>query len=186
MTQTQMKEISAVESAQNKIESIRAALANGDQKIKASDLAAARNELEFAELREQAAIIAKQKNAESERRTTLLDLQKELAAVSDSRKSVDAKFTAFEKSLSDYLTSASNYQNSLDAVRNSLRNAGMHPGETVGIVGGIAPGQTFFGITVTDIRRKLEIGEVSAENVLPEQEIKPLIEASLGEYNRHF
>jgi hypothetical protein len=62
----------------------------------------------------------------------------------------------------------------------------MHPGETVGIVGGIAPGQTFFGITVTDIRRVLSIGAATAENVLPEQEIKPLIEASLGEYNRHF
>ncbi len=186
MTQTQMKEMSAVESAQNKIESIRAALANGDQKIKASDLAAARNELEFAELREQAAIIAKQKNAEAERRTTLLNLQKELAAVSDSRKSVDAKFAAFEKSLADYLTSASNYQNSLDAVRNSLRSNEMHPGEQIAVINGVGPGQSYFGITVTDIRRKLEIGSVSAENVLPEQEIKPLIEASLGEYDRHF
>ncbi len=186
MTQTQTKEISAVESAQNKIESIRAALANGDQKIKASDLAAARNELEFAELKAQAAIIAKQKNAEAERKTTLLNLQKELAAVSDSRKSVDAKFKVFEKSLADYLTSASNYQNSLNAVRNSLRNAGMHPGEQIAIVGGAGPGQTYFGIPVIDVRRKLEIGEVSAENVTPDQEIKPLIESALGEYNRNF
>jgi predicted nucleic acid-binding Zn-ribbon protein len=185
MTQTN-ETTNAVESAQNKIESIRAALANGDQKIKASDLAAARNELEFAELQEQAAIIAKQKNAESQRRTTLLNLQKELAAVSDSRKSVDAKFTAFQKSLSDYLTSASNYQNSLDAVRNSLRSNGLHPGEQVAVINGVGPGQAFFGISVTDIRRKLEIGEVSAENVLPEQEIKPLVESALGEYNRNF
>jgi multidrug efflux pump subunit AcrA (membrane-fusion protein) len=181
-----MKEISAVSEAQNKLDAIRSGLINGDIKIKASDLAAAQNELQFAELQQQAAIVAKQKNAESQRRTTLLNLQKELAAVSDSRKSVDAKFAAFQKSLADYLTSASNYQNSLDAVRNSLRSNEMHPGETVGIVGGIAPGQSYFGISVTDIRRKLEIGEVSAENVLPEQEIKPLIEASLGEYNRHF
>jgi predicted nucleic acid-binding Zn-ribbon protein len=181
-----MKEISAVESAQNKIESIRAALANGDQKIKASDLAAARNELEFAELREQAAIIAKQKNAEAERRTTLLNLQKELAAVSDSRKSVDAKFTAFEKSLADYLAAATNYQNSLGAVRNSLRSNGLHPGEQVAVINGVGPGQTFFGIQITDVRRVLSIGEVSAANVLPDQEIKPLVESALGEYNRHF
>ncbi len=176
----------AVSEAQNKIESIRAALANGDQKIKASDLAAARNELEFAELREQAAEIAAEKAAKAERRTILLNLQKELAAVSDSRKSVDAKFAAFQKSLSDYLTSASNYQNSLDAVRNSLRSNGLHPGETVGLVGGVAPGQTFFGIQITDIRRKLEIGEVSAENILPNDVVKPIVEQALGEYNRNF
>jgi predicted nucleic acid-binding Zn-ribbon protein len=181
-----MKEMSAVEMAENRIESLRTSLANGDEKIKASDLMTARNELEFQLLRQQAAEISKQKAAEAERRTTLLELQKELAAVSDSRKSVDAKFTAFERSLSDYLTSASNYQNSLNAVRNSLRNAGLHPGEQTAIINGIAPGQTFFGISVIDVRRKLEIGEVSAENILPDQEIKPLIEQALGEFNRNF
>ncbi len=186
MTQTQMKEMSAVETAENKIESIREALANGDEKIKASDLMTARNELEFQLLRQQAAEISKQKAAEAERRTTLLNLQKELAAVSDSRKSVDAKFAAFEKSLADYLAAATNYQNSLNAVRNSLRNAGMHPGEQVAVINGVAPGQTFFGIQITDIRRKLEIGEISAENILPDQEIKPLIEQSLAEFARNF
>jgi predicted nucleic acid-binding Zn-ribbon protein len=181
-----MKEMSAVETAENKIESIREALANGDEKIKASDLMTARNELEFQLLRQQAAEISKQKAAEAERRTTLLNLQKELAAVSDSRKSVDAKFAAFEKSLADYLAAATNYQNSLNAVRNSLRNAGMHPGEQVAVINGVAPGQTFFGIQITDIRRKLEIGEISAENILPDQEIKPLIEQSLAEFARNF
>ncbi len=185
MTQT-TETTNPVETAQNRIEAIRASLANGDQKIKASDLAAARNELEFAELREQAAIVAKQQAAEAERRTTLLNLQKELAAVSDSRKSVDAKFAAFQKSLSDYLTSASNYQNSLDGVRNSLRSNGLHPGEQVVIINGVGPGQSYFGITVTDIRRKLEIGEVSAENILPNDAVKPLVESALGEYNRNF
>ncbi len=179
-------EPNAVESAQAKIQAIQQAIVGGDKKLTPQDLATARNELEFCELQQQAAIIAKQKNIEAERRTTLLNLQKELAAVSDSRKSVDAKFAAFQKSLSDYLTSASNYQNSLDAVRNSLRSSGLHPGEQIAIINGVPPGQTFFGITVTDIRRKLEIGEVSAENVTPDQEIKPLIEASLGEYSRHF
>jgi predicted nucleic acid-binding Zn-ribbon protein len=181
-----MKEMSAVETAENKIESLREALANGDEKIKASDLMTARNELEFAELKAQAAEISKQKAIEAERRTTLLNLQKELAAVSDSRSGVDKKFTAFEKSLADYLATASNYQNSLDAVRNSLRNAEMHPGQEIAIINGIAPGQTFFGIQITDIRRVLTIGAASASSVLPEQEIKPLIEAALGEYNRHF
>jgi predicted nucleic acid-binding Zn-ribbon protein len=185
-TQTQNNEPNAVQTAQNRIAAIRTALANGDEKIKASDLAAARNELEFVELKEQAAIIAKQKSVEAERKTTLLNLQKELAAVSDSRKSVDAKFAAFQKSLSDYLISASNYQNSLNGVRNSLRSNGLHPGEQVAIINGVTPGASYFGIQITDIRRVLSIGSTSAENVLPEQEIKPLIEQALGEYNRNF
>jgi chromosome segregation ATPase len=186
MTQTQTKETSAVESAQAKITSIQQAVAAGNTKLNAQDLANARAALEFAELQQQAAVIAKQKNAEAARRTTLLNLQKELAAVSDSRKSVDAKFAAFQKSLSEYLTTASNYQNSLDAVRNSLRNAGMHPGEQTAIINGVGPGQTFFGIQITDIRRKLEIGEVSAENILPNDVVKPIVEQALGEYNRNF
>jgi hypothetical protein len=74
----------------------------------------------------------------------------------------------------------------LDGVRNSLRSNGLHPGEQVAIINGVGPGQSYFGITVTDIRRKLEIGEVSAENILPNDVVKPLIEASLGEYSRHF
>ncbi len=61
----------------------------------------------------------------------------------------------------------------------------MHPGEQVAIINGVA-GQTFFGIQITDIRRKLEIGEVSAENVLPNDVVKPLIEQALGEFNRNF
>jgi hypothetical protein len=186
MNSTNQTQPSAVESAQNRIEAIRNGLINGDTKIKVADLAAAKNELEFASLREQAAEIVKQTNIEADRKAHLLDLQKRLEVVAGSRKVVNSKFAEFEKSLSEYLTSASNYQNSLDGVRNSLRNAGMYPPEQIAIVGGVAPGQTFFGIQITDIRRKLEIGEVSAENVTPDQEIKPLIEASLGEYSRHF
>jgi hypothetical protein len=185
--QTQTTETTnAVEAARNKIESIRNGLINGDSKMTARDLSDAKDALEFAELKVQAVAIAEQKNAEAARRTTLLNLQKELRAVSDSRKSVDAKFTAFEKSLADYLTSASNYQNSLDAVRNSLRSNGLYPGEQVAIINGVAPGQSYFGIQITDIRRKLEIGEVSAENILPNDVVKPLVESALGEYSRNF
>ncbi len=186
MTQTQTKEISAVESTQNKIESIRAALANGDEKIKASDLMTARNELEFQLLRQQAAEMVKQKNAEAQRLSFLLGLEKQLASLSESRSGVDKKFAAFEKSLADYLSSCSNYQNELNEIRSSLQTAGMHPGETVGLVGGIAPPDVVPGIKITDIRRELSIGSASASNVLPDQEIKPLIEQALGEFNRNF
>jgi hypothetical protein len=178
--------ISAVQTAQNRIEAIRAALASGDEKIKSSDLMTARNELEFQLLREQAAEISKQKTAEAQRLSFLLGLEKQLAAVSESRSGVDKKFAAFEKSLADYLSTCSNYQNALNEIRSSLQAAGLYPGETVGLVGGIAPPDIVPGVTITDSRRRLTINAASAENVLPSDVIKPLIEASLGEYSRHF
>ncbi len=182
----EINETNAVEAAQNKIESIRRALINGDAKLTAADLAAARSELEFAELKTQAATIAEEKADEAARRANLLKLQKKLATVRDSRGEVDKKFIEFEKALADYLSSCGDYQNSLNGIRTALNTAGLYPGETVGIVGGVEPGQSFSGIRVTDIRRVLTIGEVSAEGVLPEYEIKPLVESALGEYGRFF
>ncbi len=186
-TQTkQNSEMSAVQTAENKIEAIRQAIVGGDTKLNSADLAQARSELEFGELRESARVIAEEKATEAARKANLLKLQKKLATVRDSRGEVDKKFTAFEKSLADYLSSCGDYQNSLNGIRTALNTAGLYPGETVAIVGGVEPGQSFSGIRVTDIRRVLSIGEVSAEGVLPEYEIKPLVEASLGEYGRFF
>ncbi len=179
-------EISAVEAAQNKIESIRRALINGDAKLTAADLAAARSELEFAELKTQAATVAEEKAAATARRANLLELQKELAAVNDSRVAVDKKFTAFEKSLADYLSTAANYQNALNGIRTSLQSAGIYPRGYLELSAGIPPADTVPGIPVTDERRVLSIGETSAEGVLPGEAIKPLVERVLGEYERHF
>jgi predicted nucleic acid-binding Zn-ribbon protein len=183
---TQTKEISALEAAQAKIESIQQAVAAGNTKLNAQDLANARAALEFAELQQQAAEIVKQTNAEADRKAHLLNLQTRLKVIADSHKVVDVKLESFTKSLHEYLTACTTFQTNLNNVRGALREAGMHPGEQTAIINGVGPGQSYFGITVTDIRRKLEIGEVSAENVTPDQEIKPLIEASLGEYSRHF
>ncbi len=180
MTQT-TETTNAVESAQNKISNIQQAIVGGNTKLNAQDLANARAALEFAELQEAAREIVKQTNAEAERKAHLLDLQKRLEVVAGSRKVVNSKFAEFEKSLANYLTAATTYQNNLNNVRGALREAGMHPGEQTAIINGVEPGQAFFGISVTDIRRKLEIGEVSSENVLPEQEIQPLFETSLVE-----
>jgi predicted nucleic acid-binding Zn-ribbon protein len=185
MTQT-TETTNAVEAARNKISNIQQSIVGGDKKLNAQDLANARAALEFAELQQQAAEIVKQTNIEADRKAHLLDLQKRLEVVSGSRKVVNSKFAEFQKSLANYLTSCSTYQNNLNSIRTALAEAGMHPGEQIAVINGAAPGQSYFGIQVTDVRRKLEIGEVVAENVLPEQEIKPLIEASLGEYNRHF
>jgi hypothetical protein len=185
MTQT-TETITAIEAAQAKITSIQQAIISGNTKLTAADLANAEATLKFAKLQQQAAEIIKQTAAESERKAHLLELQKRLEVVAGSRKVVNSKFAEFEKSLANYLTAAATYQNNLDSIRGALRNAGMHPGEQTAIINGVGPGQTFFGITVTDIRRKLEIGTISASNVLPEQEIKPLIESALGEYSRNF
>jgi len=185
-TQTQNNVPNAIESAQAKIQNTQASLINGDEKIKAADLAAARNELEFQLLREQAAEISKQKTAEAQRLSLALGLEKQLASVAESRSIVDKKFTAFEKSLADYLSTCSNYQTELNEIRSSLQSHGMYPGETVGLVGGIAPPDIVPGVKITDSRRTLTINSASASNVLPEQEIKPLIESALGQYNRHF
>jgi hypothetical protein len=185
MTQTQTTTTTALEAAQSKLILIQQSLVAGDKTLTARDLATARAELEFVQLQEEAREIIKQSNAESERKAHLLELQKRLSTVSDSRKVVNSKFAEFEKSLANYLTAASTYQNNLDSIRGALRNAGMHPGEQTAIINGVV-GQSYFGIQITDMRRKLEIGTVSAENILPEQSIKPLIESSLGEYSRHF
>ncbi len=108
MTQTQTNNAptSAVESAKAKISNIQQAIVDGNKKLTPQDLSNARSELEFAELQEAAREIVKQTNIEADRKAHLLDLQKQLATVSNSRKSVDVKFTEFEKSLANYLTAA--------------------------------------------------------------------------------
>ncbi len=186
MTQTQMNEISAVEAAESKLTSIQQSLVTGDKTLTARDLATARAELEFVQLQEEARKIIAVETAEASRKTHLLELQKRLEVVAGSRKVVNSKFAEFEKSLANYLTACTTYQNNLDSIRGALREAGMHPGEQIAIINGVAPGQSYFGITVTDVRRKLEIGEVSAENILPNDVVKPIVEQALGEYNRNF
>jgi F0F1-type ATP synthase membrane subunit b/b' len=176
----------ALSEAQAKIQNIQTSIINGDKSLTAKDLAGAKAELEFIQLQEEAREIIKQSNAEAERKTTLLNLQKRLKVIADSRKTVNSKFAEFEKSLANYLTAATTYQNNLNDIRAALREAAMYPGEQVAIIGGVAPGQSYFGIQITDMRRKLEIGSTGAENILPEQEIKPLIEKSLGEYAKNF
>ncbi len=176
----------SITAAAAKLESLKQSILDGNKTLTPGDLSNALNELAFCELREEAKKHREEKAIEATRKARLLELQKQLSTVSDSRKSVDAKFSAFEKSLHEYLAFASNYQNSLNEIRSSLQTAGLYPGEQVAVVSGVAPGQTFFGIQITDIRRVLSIGAASASNVLPNDVVKPLIEKSLGEFNRHF
>jgi anion-transporting ArsA/GET3 family ATPase len=180
-----MKEISAVESAQNKINGIQQAIVDGNTKLTAADLSSARAELEFAELQQQAAEIVKQTTIEADRKAHLLELQKRLKVISDSRKTVDTKFADFEKSLANYLTSATTYQNNLNNLRGALRGADLYPESDV-IIAGVTPGKVAYGIQIQDRMRTLSIGEISATNLTPNDAIKPLIESALGEYSRNF
>lgn len=184
MTQTN-NEMNAVEAAKTKVTEIEQAVIDGNKKINATDLANARAALEFAELQEAAREIARQTNAEAEKKAHLLDLQKRLKVIADSRRVVDSKFAEFEKSLANYLTAATTYQNNLNSIRGELQSAGMYP-EPGPIIAGVEPGLNVYGIRVTDFTRQLAIGEVAAKNVSPDDAVKPVIEASLAEYNRNF
>jgi chromosome segregation ATPase len=189
MTQTQTTETTqttnAVEMAQNKINGIQQAIISGNAKLNAQDLSNAKAELEFCELQEEARAIIAAETVEASRKTHLLDLQKRLEVVAGSRKVIDAKLESFTKSLHEYLTACSTFQNGLNNIRGALRGADLYPESDV-IIAGVTPGKVAYGIQVQDRLRTLSIGEISAENVLPSDVIKPLIESALGSYNRNF
>jgi chromosome segregation ATPase len=184
MTQT-TQTTNAVASAMAKIKNIQSSIVNGDKSLTSKDLAQAKAELEFCELQEEARRIIAAESAESERKATLLNLQKRLSTVSDSRKVVNAKLEAFTKSLNEYLTSCTTFQSNLNSIRSELREAGLYP-ETDIITAGTPPGKVSFGVSVQDARRTLSIGEIAVTNAAPEDAVKPIIESALGEYNRNF
>jgi len=186
MTQTQTTETTnAIESAQAKISNIQQAVAAGNTKLNAQDLANARAALEFAELQQQAAEIVKQTNIEADRKTHLLELQQRLKVINDSHKVIDAKLESFTKSLHEYLTACSTFQNNLNNVRGALRGAELYP-ETDVIVAGTTPGKTSYGIQVQDRMRTLSIGEISVTNLTPGESIKQRVEQSVAEFERNF
>ncbi len=188
-TQTQTTETTqttnAVASAQAKIQNIQQAIVDGNKTLTAKDLASAKAELEFIQLQEEAREIIKQSNAEAERKAHLLNLQKRLKVIADSHKVVDQKLESFTKSLHEYLTSCTTFQNNLNDIRAGLREAALYPESDV-IIAGVPPGKVAYGISVQDRMRTLSIGEISVTNASPEDAVKPIIESALGEYNRNF
>jgi hypothetical protein len=169
------EETNAVEMANAKIESIRQSILSGDKKLTASDLSNAKNELEFAELQDEAKKVAEQKAIDNLRRADLLNLQKTLAQIADSGPVIDKKFAVFEKSLSDYLSAVVAYEKDLRVVRDSLQAGGFLPGTTPGAIEGIT---ALSGRTV-------EIGDVAAANIQPNDTIKTLVERFLGDFNQN-
>jgi hypothetical protein len=172
---TQTNNMNAVQSANAKIQSIRQAIVNGDKKFTASDLSNAKNELEFAELQDEAKRVAEQKAIDNLRRADLLNLQKTLAQIADSRPVIDKKFLVFEKSLSDYLSAVVAYEKDLRVVRDSLRAGGFLPGTAPGVIEGLPASDG----------RTVGIGQVVAEDIQPNETIERLVERLLSDFNQN-
>jgi chromosome segregation ATPase len=175
----------AVEAASAKIESIKLAIMNGDSKLTSIDLSKARSELEFAELREEAKKHREEKAIEATRKARLLELQKQLSAVSDSHKTIDAKLESFTRSLHEYLTACTTFQNNLNSVRTALREDNLYPESDV-IVAGVTPGKVTYGIEIQDRLRTLTIGETSVTNLTPGESIKTVVEQAVAAFERNF
>jgi septal ring factor EnvC (AmiA/AmiB activator) len=186
MTQTHTTETpNAVLEAQNKINGIQQAIVDGNTKLTAADLSNARAALEFAELQQTARQIIEQEAAETEKKAHLLSLQKRLTVIRDSQKTVDAKLESFTKSLSEYLTACSTFQNNLNSVRTALRENDLYP-ETDIITAAAPAGKLAFGVQIQDRMRTLTIGEVSVTNLTPGESIKTVVEKSVADYERNF
>ncbi len=119
-------EPNAVQTATNRIEAIRTAIANGDQKFKASDLAAARNELEFAELQDAAKKHAEQKADLARRTARTREFEKQLKQIADDDSLPKAKLS-FEQALRAYVKAAERHNNALREMQESLANEGLQP-----------------------------------------------------------
>lgn len=109
----------SIETAQNKIESIRQALINGDTKLKPKDLLEAKNELEFAELQAEAARIAERKANEAARLERLKALRKRLRETSDTKAVNEAK-ERFEKAFDAYLQQIAIHNKNIADLRNEM------------------------------------------------------------------
>jgi predicted nucleic acid-binding Zn-ribbon protein len=185
MTQTHTNNETAVETATAKLESVRQSILNGDKTLSANDLSNALNELAFCELREEAKKHREEKAIESTRKARLLELQKQLATISDSHKTIDAKLESFTKSLHEYLTACATFQNNLNSVRTALREADLYPESDV-IVAGVTPGKVTYGISIQDRLRTLTIGETSVTNLTPGESIKQRVESAVAAFERNF
>ncbi len=173
--QTQTNNMNAVEAAQTRISEIENAIINGDTKLTATDLSNARNELEFAQVKEAARKHAEQKAIADTRRANLLDLQKQLSDIADTRPVIDKKFAAFEKNLNDYLSAVVVHQRDLRGVRDALQNGGFLVGTMPGLIEGIP----------TENARTVQIGAAAAADIQPNEEIKLLTERLLAEFSQN-
>jgi small-conductance mechanosensitive channel len=126
MTQT-TQTTSAVSEAENRIEAIRTALANGDSKLTARDLSDAKDALEFAELKAQSAIENERKADLARRTARTREFEKRLKQIADDTTLADSK-RRFEKSLQNYIAAAEKHNKSLYEIQSRLADEGLQPG----------------------------------------------------------
>ncbi len=172
---TQINNMNAVDAAQTRISEIENAIINGDSKLTSTDLRGAKDALDFAKLQDAAKRRAEEKAVDAARRGELLKIEKKLAELANARPAIEKQFASFEKSLTDYLSAVVVYHKGLNSVRGELRDGGFLKDTMPGPIEGIP----------TENGRTVQIGEIAANGIQPQEEIKLLTERLLGEFNQN-
>lgn len=168
-TMNKTKDKESVETIKLEIESIRQSIIDGNKKVTSEDLASARSRLEFAELRQEAAVIRKEENIHKDRKAELLKLQDRLTEIHKSKNLIDKKFENFVKSFNDYLGAIVVYSHRLQEIKEELSDGAF-----------LADQRPIEEITL-EVGSKVKIGEGFAEHIDPRETINKLVERRLGE-----
>lgn len=166
----------AVEAAKQKIEDIKSAILSGDQKLTSQDLANARGELEFAELREKAAWTREQKRIEAESRERLSILEQRLSAV-PKIESLEKFLLEIEKPLDRYLSKMQERNAEVKRIDEDLRDGGYIPG-----YGNYSPVEGITAATGT-LTNGTTIGKTEARTFEPREKVERFVAEIL---QRHF
>ncbi len=169
-----MNNQTAVETAKENIDSIKQSIAIGNTDLTPQHLRAATDELEFALLREEAALSREQRQLAAARREKLLSLQKSLAQLSDSsllEKTLSKVTGAIEK----YLSEVAGHNEKIAEIREELRNGGF--------VEGTMPGP-LEDIRVSD-GREVQIGAASASSFEPREKLDQIFNELIRKFSAH-
>ncbi len=163
----------AVEAARARVESIRQAIIGGDEIISQAELADAKSELEFCELREQARIEREKKQFDADRRARLLDLQKQLDALSDTSR-IESLLPKIGDAVKKYLTAAQERNSKLSQIRDEISAGGFVPGSNVGKPIDDIPAEA---------GRILSIGTITATEFNAKERLNDLISGMLSSFS---
>jgi chromosome segregation ATPase len=121
--------MNAVESAQNKISNIQQAIVDGDTKLTSGDLAAARSDLEFAQLRESARNLREKRADLSRRIERTKEFEARLKAV-EVDTALETAQKRFEKALRDYSLAADTRNKRLSDIQTEMMALGLQENGT--------------------------------------------------------
>ncbi len=125
----QTNNMNAVETAHARIESIRQSILDGDPKLTSGDLAAARSDLEFAQLREDARIEREKRADLSRRIERTREFEARLKAVENDT-ALETAQKRFEKALSAYAETADAHNERLSAIQAEMIAEGLQQNGT--------------------------------------------------------